>query len=190
MSTPTNRDPLAVKTRDGMVWVRAAVTRTGQGLYAPEAVGLCPQFVMATLPELAEHGIAGQGETLAQAVAWVGALPVPLGHGGMPPEDAVEVTALLEALVDTTHALTELRREYAVLEHQLGQAAEQRHLVDPLDHALEALPLSRTAPVVDEVQPQVAKLRTLLGREDVRPQVQQLRTLLARQTGAAPEVTP
>lgn len=60
MSTPTTRDPLAVTTSDGTAWVRRAVTRGGRGLYAPEDVTGCPKFVMATLEELAEHGLQGQ----------------------------------------------------------------------------------------------------------------------------------
>ncbi|POG47135.1 hypothetical protein BV881_12415 [Streptomyces sp. ZL-24] len=49
--------PLRVVTSDGAVWVRAAVTRAGLGLYCPEGVVSCPRFVMATLAELAEHGV-------------------------------------------------------------------------------------------------------------------------------------
>ncbi|MFD8866071.1 hypothetical protein ACFV1F_17130 [Streptomyces sp. NPDC059590] len=60
MSAPKTRDPLAVTTSDGMAWVRRAVTRGGRGLYAPEEVKGCPEFVMATLEELAEHGIQGR----------------------------------------------------------------------------------------------------------------------------------
>jgi hypothetical protein len=78
MSAPKTRDPLAVTTRDGMSWVRRAVTQDGHGLYAPEGVCNCPEFVMATLAELAEHGIKGQ-DPLADAVAALGALPVPVG---------------------------------------------------------------------------------------------------------------
>jgi len=103
MTTPTPRDPISVTTLDGMRWVRAAVTRTGRGLYAPEAMASCPQFVMATLAELAEHGIQGQ-DPLADAVAVMGALPVPLGHAepgdaqGPPPLELTEQQ--LDALVD------------------------------------------------------------------------------------------
>lgn len=54
-----------------------------------------------------------------------------------------------------------------------GELAEQRHLMDPLDHALEALAPRTTS-------------------EEVRPQVQKLRNLLAGQraaTGALPTTT-
>lgn len=63
--------PLVVNTRDGMCWTRRSVTSSGLALYAPEGVCGCPEFVMATLAELAEHGIVGSAD----------ALPVPVGSG-------------------------------------------------------------------------------------------------------------
>jgi hypothetical protein len=64
--------PLVVNTKDGTCWTRRGSFRGGEALYAPEGVCRCPEFVMATLAELAEHGIAGTAD----------ALPVP---GGQPP---------------------------------------------------------------------------------------------------------
>lgn len=61
--------PLVVSTRDGACWTRRAVTEGGIALYAPEAVKTCPEFVMATLAELAERGIVGSAD----------ALPMPVG---------------------------------------------------------------------------------------------------------------
>ncbi|MFI9340020.1 hypothetical protein ACIG0D_01890 [Streptomyces sp. NPDC052773] len=61
--------PLVINTRDGVCWTRRTVTAGGIALYAPESVRTCPEFVMATLPELAEHGIVGSAY----------ALPVPVG---------------------------------------------------------------------------------------------------------------
>ncbi|NUU22812.1 MAG: hypothetical protein HOV68_15065 [Streptomycetaceae bacterium] len=71
--------PLVVNTRDGVCWTRRTVTRGGVALYAPESVKTCPNFVMATLAELAEHGIAGSTVVL----------PVPVGPGSQesPVED-------------------------------------------------------------------------------------------------------
>lgn len=70
MSASTTSDPLVVNTQDGVVWMRRAVTREGRGLYAvADAPKCCPEFVMATLAELAEHGIAGMAD----------ALPMPVG---------------------------------------------------------------------------------------------------------------
>lgn len=60
--------PLVVSTRDGAVWTRRTVTSSGIALYAPETVRTCPEFVMATLPELAEHGIKATAEVLPTPV--------------------------------------------------------------------------------------------------------------------------
>ncbi|MGA5424573.1 hypothetical protein [Streptomyces lavendulocolor] len=76
MSAPTTHDPQRVTTRDGATWIRRAVDAQGRGLYALEGVCDCPEYVMATLAELAEHGIKGQ--PLAAAVAELGALPLPV----------------------------------------------------------------------------------------------------------------
>ncbi|WP_063735577.1 hypothetical protein [Streptomyces sp. RTd22] len=65
MSAPTTHDPLTVTTADGTAWTRRAVTRGGRGLYAPTDVKGCPQYVIATLVELAEHGIRDRGEVAA-----------------------------------------------------------------------------------------------------------------------------
>ncbi len=61
--------PLVVNTKDGTCWTRRHVTRDGLALYALEGVCQCPEFVMATLPELAEHGIVRVADVL----------PVPVG---------------------------------------------------------------------------------------------------------------
>ena len=60
--------PLVVNTTDGMVWLRRASTRGGLALYAPASVCSCPEFVMATEAELAEHGIAGSADVLPMPV--------------------------------------------------------------------------------------------------------------------------
>lgn len=61
--------PLVVNTKDGVCWTRRTATSSRIALYAPEGVCKCPEFVMATLPELAEHGIVGSADVL----------PVPVG---------------------------------------------------------------------------------------------------------------
>lgn len=60
--------PLVVNTTDGTCWTRREGTRGGEALYAPEKCGQCPQFVMATYAELAEHGIAGSADVLPMPV--------------------------------------------------------------------------------------------------------------------------
>ncbi|MYU22901.1 hypothetical protein [Streptomyces sp. SID8352] len=81
--------PLEVNTLDGTVWTRRAVTRDGLALYAPEGVCNCPEFVMATLPELAERGIGGSADVLL----------APVGPGPV-----VRPIALPEAQVDALAA--------------------------------------------------------------------------------------
>ncbi|MFI6639988.1 hypothetical protein [Streptomyces sp. NPDC050504] len=45
-------------TDDGTRWERRGTSSSGDGLYAVEgSVPSCPAFVMATLPELARHGL-------------------------------------------------------------------------------------------------------------------------------------
>jgi hypothetical protein len=75
MSAPTSHDPLVVTTKDGVSWLRRAVTQDGRGLYAVTDSCKCPEYLMATLAELAEHGIAGQAD----------AVPMPVGPGPLKP---------------------------------------------------------------------------------------------------------
>ncbi|MEW2420498.1 hypothetical protein AB0911_08130 [Streptomyces nigra] len=80
--------PLVVNTRDGVCWTRRTVTSSGIALYAPEGVCRCPEFVMATLAELAEHGIVGSAN----------ALPMPVGPEPKPVELTEEqIDALVAA---------------------------------------------------------------------------------------------
>ncbi|QQC89868.1 hypothetical protein [Streptomyces alfalfae] len=64
MSAPTTHDPLVVNTKDGTCWVRRGVTSDGRGLYAVEGACACPEFLMATLAEIAETGIVGSADVL------------------------------------------------------------------------------------------------------------------------------
>jgi hypothetical protein len=59
---------MVVNTSDGTVWLRRAETRGGLALYAPQDVCRCPEFVMATEAELAEHGITGSADVLPMPV--------------------------------------------------------------------------------------------------------------------------
>lgn len=82
MSAPTSRDPLVVNTQDGSCWTRRAVSRDGRGLYAlAGAVVGCPNEVLATLAELAEHGLASMAD----------ALPVPVGDVPLRDERLAEI---------------------------------------------------------------------------------------------------
>lgn len=64
--------PLVVNTTDGTCWTRRTSTRGGLALYALAEVTTCPDLVMATYAELAEHGIAGIADVL----------PMPVGKTG------------------------------------------------------------------------------------------------------------
>jgi hypothetical protein len=104
MSAPTTQDPQQVTTRDGAKWIRRAVDAQGRGLYALEGSCECPEFLLATLAELAEHGIKGQ--PLAAAVASLGALPLPVAGtllellgDAQPARDGI-VRAVAEAVRD------------------------------------------------------------------------------------------
>lgn len=91
MSAPTTHDPLVVNTRDGVTWLRRAVMQDGRGLYAVTDSCTCPPYLMATLAELAEHGIAGSADVLPVPVGSVEE-PSPVGY---PP--ALPWAALLDA---------------------------------------------------------------------------------------------
>ncbi|MET7436600.1 hypothetical protein ACFYQQ_00930 [Streptomyces sp. NPDC005496] len=86
MSAPVTRDPLVVNTQDGAVWMRRAVTREGRGLYAvADAPACCPEYVMATMAELAEHGLASMSD----------ALPVPVGPERLTPQERDMILGLI-----------------------------------------------------------------------------------------------
>ncbi|MEV8432038.1 hypothetical protein ACWHLZ_27870 [Streptomyces chartreusis] len=120
--------PLVVNTMDGTVWTRRGALRGGEPLYAPEGVCRCPEFVMATLAELAEHGIAGTAEVL----------PVPVGtEPQLTPERLAEIRDLLHygssiafyshrakesilLLVAEAEEAVQLRSRIAGLERQLA----------------------------------------------------------------------
>jgi hypothetical protein len=75
--------PELLRTFDGAEWELRSTTQTGTALYAVKgSPKCCPPYVMATLTELAEHGI--QSAELAAAVAELGALPVPAGNATQP----------------------------------------------------------------------------------------------------------
>lgn len=85
-------DPLVVNTKDGVTWLRRAVTGEGRGLYAVTDSCKCPPYLMATLAELAEHGIAGSAD----------ALPMPVGPERLPfpPKPRSEEERLTMQVID------------------------------------------------------------------------------------------
>lgn len=97
--------PLVVNTADGTCWTLRATTREGVALYAPEGVCECPRFVMATLPELAEHGIVGSADVL----------PMPVGPQAAPFPPAPETFE------------EKLLQDVARLQGLLAEAVADRH---------------------------------------------------------------
>lgn len=105
--------PVAVNTADGTCWTRRGALRGGEALYAPEGVCDCPPFVMATLAELAEHGIVGSADALPMPVG-----PAPVSEDEL--DSAVEeLSAFLRvrlALASAQRGRRELRARVAELE--------------------------------------------------------------------------
>ncbi|GAA3957210.1 hypothetical protein GCM10022384_07830 [Streptomyces marokkonensis] len=70
--------PLVINTTDGSCWTRRTVTSGGVALYALADVCSCPEFVMATLAELAERGIVGSADVLPMPVGPESQAPRPV----------------------------------------------------------------------------------------------------------------
>lgn len=78
--------PLVVNTTDGTCWTQRKATRDGEPLYALADCVRCPELVMATYAELAEHGTAGSAD----------ALPVPVGPERLTSAEREMVLGLIE----------------------------------------------------------------------------------------------
>ncbi|MFE2457563.1 hypothetical protein [Streptomyces sp. NPDC059402] len=99
--------PLVINTRDGACWTRRTVTEGGVALYALADVCSCPEFVMATLDELAQRGIVGSAD----------ALPMPAG----PEPQTRTVLDRARAALDARMAKDDLR---LILGNVVGFATE------------------------------------------------------------------
>jgi hypothetical protein len=129
MSAPTTHDPRFVNTRDGVCWERRAVTDSGLGLYAVEGSCKCPPFKMATLAELAEHGIVGSADVLPMPVG-----PKPRTLDVVEDELTGVSLSLYEeeraserlrwALASAKRGRARLRAQVAELEHTVQQMVE------------------------------------------------------------------
>jgi hypothetical protein len=174
VSAPTSHDPLVVNTRDGVCWTRRTVTSGGLALYAPEGVCKCPEFVMATLAELAEHGIVGSADVLPVPVV---RNPVPLSGpicsqseahaAGLDVAPSVEeldamaesVVALGDPLsveVSLAQAVPLLGAAVTGLRVQVAALLEERHVTnEALDDAVRELRArqSCSCPSVDQPGP-------------------------------------
>lgn len=89
-------DPEFVTTLDGARWERRAEMADGRGLYALAGACPCPPFVMATLADLAVHGIQPTGPAPALASAPVSEVEAPAARPEV--EELAERVAALEAL--------------------------------------------------------------------------------------------
>lgn len=123
--------PLVVNTKDGVCWTRRTVTPWGLALYAPEGVCSCPEFVMATLSELAEHGIAGSADVL----------PMPVS-----PEPRVsEVERLRASLREACDQIAGLESDLGGATARVAELEAERHVTnEALSEAAEALRENRT----------------------------------------------
>ncbi|MFK0062672.1 hypothetical protein ACIQTN_26025 [Streptomyces werraensis] len=162
--------PVAVNTADGTCWTRRGEKRDGEALYAPEGVCNCPPFVMATLAELAEHGIVGSAY----------ALPVPVREEPQPrgvldrARDAVDARMSKDAL---RHVLQNVIAYAADLEAQRDRrrarlvalqndALTMRGSLAPADGP-RAVPFElgeKLAPAVDWLIARVAELEARLAK--------------------------
>jgi hypothetical protein len=136
--------PIAVNTADGTCWTRRGALRGGEALYAPEGVCSCPEFVMATLAELAEHGIVGSAD----------ALPMPAGPGPVSEAELdaalTEVSAFLRvrlALESAKRGRRELRAELHTAQAHGRTFLEQRNA-----HAKELLELRGRLRVAEDLR--------------------------------------
>lgn len=181
--------PLVVNTKDGVCWTRRTVTAGGIALYAPEGVCKCPEFVMATLPELAEHGIVGSADVL----------PMPMGRepktvDGQRLIRAEQRTAELEAVLGTRR-----KDDQAEIGRLKARVAELEQLLAGKDRPSDEGPIAFTLTdkaLEDCDHPNgygpngcggCGALAPADVEDDVRPQVRKLRSLLAGQRAEAGE---
>lgn len=131
--------PLVVNTRDGVCWTRRTVTSSGIALYAPEGVCGCPEFVMATLPELAEHGITGTADVLPMPVGPQPQAPRPIAYAAKNTDlllaDAAERSRAAEWPWDMWCRICHIRPTSHRTEAEALEAAD-RHV--KLQHASQA----------------------------------------------------
>ena len=172
--------PLVVNTRDGMCWTRRVVTSSGTALYAPEGVCSCPSFVMATLTELAEHGIVGSADVL----------PVPVGTGPQPSESAYSPALPWAALMDADDLegfLADLADaasgddDLATLD-EVESAIARWRLIAEAQHAHNTAAGPDAEP--DAITARIAPTQALQPVEDVPLRTRGLRELVAGQREA------
>ncbi|MEU1448720.1 hypothetical protein [Streptomyces mirabilis] len=167
--------PLVVNTTDGTVWVLHTVTRSELALYAVAGACNCPSYLLATLAELAEHGIAGSADALPMPAGPVVRSELDQAHDDVVGaclarwEEEQENARLRLALASAKRGRSRLRARVAEL------LAERRETNEALDDAVQALR-------ADGITRRIAPTQALA--EDVTPQVLKLRNLPAGQRAA------
>ncbi|WP_406000739.1 hypothetical protein [Streptomyces sp. NBC_00829] len=138
MSAPVSRDPLVVNTRDGSCWVRRAVTREGRGLYALEgAPACCPEYVLASLRELAEIGLRGMADALPMPVGTPRCVEDELAGVSLSLFEEEQVSARLRLAVKSAQrGRRVLRARVAELEAASGDGSTRTVDEDPIVFAL------------------------------------------------------
>ena len=144
--------PRFVNTKDGVCWTRRTVTSGGIALYAPEGVCKCPEFVMATLAELAEHGIVGSADVLPVKVG-----PVSRTLDVVEDELTGVSLSLYEEELATERlrwALASAKRGRARLRAQVAALLEERRSTnEALDDAVQELRARQSCPCPPADQP-------------------------------------
>jgi hypothetical protein len=173
---PVSHDPLVVNTQNGFCWMRRAVTREGRGLYAlADTVVGAPDAVLATLADLAEHGLASMVDALPMPVG-----PAPRTLGQVEDELTGVSLSLYEEQLDTARlrlALASAQRGRRKLRARVAELLTERHVTnEALDDAVRELRARRTDEPAETV--------TVRPAQDVTPQVAKLRDLLAGQRAA------
>lgn len=160
--------PLVVNTTDGTCWTQREGTRGGEALYAPEKCGSCPAFVMATLTELAEHGIAGSADVLPMPVGLASQGPRPIAYAAKNTDllmaDAAERSRAAEWPWDMWCRICHIRPTSHRTEAEALEAAD-RHV--KLSHAPQAevhrLMTAGGVAELDRLRARVAELEQLLA---------------------------
>lgn len=144
--------PLVVNTRDGACWTRRTVTSGGIALYALADVCQCPEFVMATLAELAEQGIVGSADVLPMPV---GSEPVSEAALDVAVDGLAQYLRVRLALASAQRGRRELRAQATELEAARDQLVRW--------HGEDAKTITTLVARVDRYRARAAELKADLA---------------------------
>jgi hypothetical protein len=128
-----------LQTREGTAWTLRGLSFAGEGLYAPEAVRCCPQQLLVTAGELAEHGVrtlVGQEDVaeldVAVQVAVLKGLLAP-AEAAAPLSAVPESRCVEDELTGARLSLWEEEQENARLRARVAELEDvERRLLDLL----------------------------------------------------------